>query len=134
MKYSKSFINFDDNRYNKNNFYFIYHKMKQINNFLLLFVSLICFTQVYGQAGSLCASLQAGVNQTLSCNQSCTTLDASFIDLRETTSYNVESIPHTPPILYNEPLGNALSVNAGDVWSSAINLPFNFCFYGVNYN
>jgi len=108
--------------------------MKQINNFLFLVVILICYSQVYGQAGSLCPSLQAGVNQTLSCNQSCTTLDASFIDLRETTSYNVESIPHTPPILYNEPLGNTLSVNAGDVWSSAINLPFNFCFYGVNYN
>ena len=67
--------------------------MKQINCSILL-VSLICYTQVYGQVGSLCPSLQAGFDQILSCNQSCTTLDATFIDLRQTTSYNVESIPH----------------------------------------
>lgn len=95
---------------------------------------LISFSNLFAQSGNLCPSINAGVNQVLPCNQSCTMIDATFIDLRQTTSYNVESISHVPPISYNQALGNPVSVNVDDVWSSAINLPFSFCFYGVNYN
>jgi len=108
--------------------------LKQFNLLYPLIVVLISFSNLFAQSGNLCPSINAGVNQVLPCNQSCTMIDATFIDLRQTTSYNVESIAHVPPISYNQALGNPVSVNVDDVWSSAINLPFSFCFYGVNYN
>jgi gliding motility-associated-like protein len=51
-----------------------------------------------------------------------------------TTSYAVSSIPHTPPIAYNAAGGTAVSVGLDDVWSPPITIPFNFCYYGANYN
>jgi hypothetical protein len=63
----------------------------------------------------------------------CTNLEAIYPDYNETTSYSVNSIPYAPPYQYNC-LANPLSVNVDDVWSNTITLPFNFCFYGNNYN
>lgn len=69
----------------------------------------------------------------LDCGTSCVDLVADPFHAGETTSYIVESIPHTPPIPYDQPGGNPVSVNIDDRWSSAVNLPFNFCFYGQTY-
>ncbi|MGG5487936.1 T9SS sorting signal type C domain-containing protein [Gaetbulibacter sp. PBL-D1] len=69
-----------------------------------------------------------------SCTDSgCITLEASYLDLGETTDYTVEHIGYNPPYQFNN-LANPVSVNIDDVWSPVINLPFNFCFYGNNYN
>lgn len=95
---------------------------------------LISFSGTLFCQASLCPSVQAGADQQLLCSQPCATLDANFIDLRLTTSYSVESIPHLPPIAYNQVSGNPISVNIDDVWSAVINLPFPFCFYGVYYS
>ncbi|MNU58506.1 hypothetical protein D3C71_476460 [compost metagenome] len=80
-----------------------------------------------------CPSIDAGADQTLTCNQPCTNLNAIPFHAGATTTYTASSIPHTPPIAYNEPGGNAVSVNTDDVWSPLITLPFNFCFYGQTY-
>jgi len=63
----------------------------------------------------------------------CVTLEAEYLQLGTTANYNVESIPYAPPYQFNC-LQNPVSVNDDDVWSPIINLPFNFCFYGNNYN
>lgn len=63
----------------------------------------------------------------------CVDLEATYLDLGETTSYIVEPIQYNPPFSFNG-LANPVSVNTDDVWSPVINLPFDFCFYGNTYN
>ncbi len=73
--------------------------------------------------------------QTLSCNATatCVDLEATYPNYYQTTTYTVSSIPYAPPYQFSC-LANPVSVNVDDVWSSTVNLPFNFCFYGNNYN
>ncbi len=63
----------------------------------------------------------------------CVDLEANFLNLGQTTTYRAESIPYIPPYQYGC-LANPVSVNIDDRWSPIITLPFNFCFYGNNYN
>lgn len=64
---------------------------------------------------------------------SCVTLEANYLQLGQTTSYSVQTIPYNPPYQYNC-LQNPINVSVDDKWSQSIDLPFNFCFYGNNYN
>ncbi|KIA82932.1 hypothetical protein OA84_05020 [Kaistella solincola] len=54
--------------------------------------------------------------------------------LSETTSYNVSSIPYSPPAPYN----SGTKLNAGQVaddrFTDQISLPFGFCYFGNSYN
>lgn len=70
---------------------------------------------------------------TCSSASSCVDLEATYLQLGQTTSYTAQSIPYTPPYQF-KCLQNAVSVNTDDVWSPQIDLPFNFCFYGNNFN
>ena len=63
----------------------------------------------------------------------CTNLEATYLQLNQATNYTVSSIPYAPPYQYSC-LQNPVSINVDDKWSPTINLPFNFCFYGNNYN
>ena len=63
----------------------------------------------------------------------CVDLEATYLDLGDTSAYTVESIPYAPPYQFGC-LANPVSVNTDDVWSPAVNLPFDFCFYGNSYN
>ena len=63
----------------------------------------------------------------------CVDLEATYLQLGQTTSYTVQSIAYAPPYQFGC-LDNPVSVNADDVWSPVVNLPFNFCFYGTSYN
>jgi hypothetical protein len=63
----------------------------------------------------------------------CVTLEAEYLHLGTTSNYVVEPIVYQPPYQFGC-LQNPVSVNDDDVWSPIINLPFNFCFYGNNYN
>lgn len=81
-----------------------------------------------------CPAINAGPDQVLPCSQNCTNLTAVPFHTGLTNTYAVGSIPHAPPIPYNQAGGTAISVNTDDVWSPIINLPFNFCYYGTNYN
>ena len=66
-------------------------------------------------------------------SSSCTTIEAEYLQLGTTSNYTVENIVYNPPYQFNC-LANPVSVNVDDVWSPVVNLPFNFCFYGTNYN
>ncbi len=63
----------------------------------------------------------------------CVDLEATYLDLGETTDYIVEPITYNPPFSFSG-LANPVSVNIDDRWSSIINLPFDFCFYGSTYD
>ncbi len=94
-------------------------------SFLLL--SFSAFAQ-----GPGCPNVYAGEDLNLDCGEPCTDLTASFVDTGETTSYGVSSIPYAPPFPFTG--GTPVSVNTDDIWSSAIQLPFDFCFFGQTYS
>ena len=96
------------------------------------FLLLVSISQVHAQFPG-CPDVNAGPNQTLTCNQACATINATAFQAGSTTNYSVSQIPHTPPIAYNEPGWTAISVGTDDVWSPIINLPFTFCYYGQSY-
>ncbi|MBC8882651.1 SprB repeat-containing protein [Flavobacterium piscinae] len=63
----------------------------------------------------------------------CVDLSASYVDLGSTTQYTISSIDYCPQVAYNDPTYNPINLATDDVWSSTINLPFNFCFFGNLY-
>ncbi|NQY07299.1 MAG: hypothetical protein HRT68_14180, partial [Flavobacteriaceae bacterium] len=63
----------------------------------------------------------------------CVDIEATYLDLGDTTDYVVSSIAYAPPYQF-DCLANPISVGTDDVWSPVINLPFDFCFYGNSYN
>lgn len=91
--------------------------------------TLSCPSVVAGGLG-----LSSGNPAAVACSAStCTNLEATYLQLNQATDYTVASIPYAPPYQYSC-LQNPVSVNVDDKWSPIINLPFNFCFYGNNYN
>lgn len=71
---------------------------------------------------------------TINCTatSTCVNLEATYLDLGETTDYIVEAIAYNPPRSFSG-LANPISVNTDDVYSPIVNLPFDFCFYGNKY-
>ena len=63
----------------------------------------------------------------------CVDLEATYLQLGQTTNYTVQAIPYAPPYQFNC-LQHPISVNIDDVWSPIVNLPFNFCYYGNSYS
>ena len=63
----------------------------------------------------------------------CTNLEATYLQLGQTTNYTVQTIPFVPPYQF-DCLQNSVSISVDDVWSPTVNIPFNFCFYGNTYN
>lgn len=80
-----------------------------------------------GLSGTDPAPLTCGAGST------CVDLEATYLQIGETTNYTVQAIAYAPPYQFNC-LRNPVSVNIDDRWSPIINLPFDFCFYGNNYN
>ncbi|MBB1139364.1 gliding motility-associated C-terminal domain-containing protein [Myroides sp. WP-1] len=60
------------------------------------------------------------------------TLVANYFDIKKTDRYTVESIPYDPPFPFFG--GDAIDLTQDDEWSDVIDLGFNFCFYGINYD
>jgi len=85
------------------------------------------FSGGLGLSGADPAPVNACVTST------CANLEATYVPMAQTTSYTVTSIPFPPPYQFGC-LQNPVSVNTDDVWSPTVVLPFNFCFYGNNYN
>jgi gliding motility-associated-like protein len=106
---------------------------RSICNSLLLLLFTLGFSSASFSQFPGCPNIDAGPDQTLPCSTPCTNLTATPFATGATTTYSVGAIPHTPPIAYNAAGGTPVSVGTDDVWSTTINLPFNFCFYGVNY-
>ena len=78
-----------------------------------------------------CPQVNAGPDQNIPCPGSCVNLTAIPTQTAQTSSYTVASIPYTP-LPYNK--GTDLLVGIDDIFSGVLNLGFNFCFYGTNYN
>jgi hypothetical protein len=79
-----------------------------------------------------CPSVNAGADQNLDCTTTCANLTATVVATGQSaTNYTVSSIPYTPPFAFNS--GSPILVGEDDVWSSVINLPFPFCFFGTTY-
>jgi len=97
---------------------------------LILAFAFLGTSSLYSQPG--CPNINAGLDQTLNCVTTCATLNASVLQTGESTSYSVSSVPYAPPYPYNG--GTQIMANIDDTWSTAISLPFNFCFFGNVYN
>jgi len=85
--------------------------------------------RLFGQGAPACPSISAGSPVSI-CNGSCTTLNATIVSNNQTTGYTVSSIPYVP----YPGTGSSILVGADDVWSSVVNLGFNFCYFGNHYN
>lgn len=68
------------------------------------------------------------------CPQSCSTLVTQIPHIKGTTDYRVNSIPHSPFPWVSGSGTELVELYADDMFSSVINLPFPFCFYGSIYN
>ena len=86
---------------------------------------------------ALCASVEIDVATTspgvidLCPGESCVDLTAEFTESKDTSTYTVLPVIFAPPFPFTG--GTQLPVTTDDVWSAPFTLPFNFCFYGVNY-
>ena len=69
---------------------------------------------------------------TLDCTDPCVTLEANPFSIGSTDEYIVESIPFAPPYPFDQ--GTSLFIGVDDTYSPLIDLPFEFCFFGVNYD
>lgn len=102
-------------------------------NRLFFVITLLISTFSLSQTNTACPFVNAGPDQSFDCTISCTNLTATFLDIKETSTYTVESLPHVTPIPYNQIGGTAVSANTDDVWGPIITLPFPFCYYGQTY-
>ena len=69
---------------------------------------------------------------TVDCDNPCVTLESNVFETGSTETYDITSIPFAPPFPPNA--GTSLFINIDDTWSPAIDLPFEFCYFGINYN
>ncbi len=60
-------------------------------------------------------------------------LEASYFQVKETSTYKVDAIPYSPPFPFTGG-ENSVSLTTDDYWSDLVNLDFNFCFFGTSYN
>jgi gliding motility-associated-like protein len=105
--------------------------MRHIALRLLVLVAALYFpTIALAQPG--CPFVDAGNPQSVNCNINCVDLVADYLETGATTSYTVEAVPYAPPVPYTG--GTQQFINTDDIWGSVIDLPFNFCFYGTQYD
>ncbi|HNW97406.1 MAG TPA: gliding motility-associated C-terminal domain-containing protein [Bacteroidales bacterium] len=104
--------------------------MNKETKYRIIFLSCLFLfqLQIYSQPG--CASINAGNDQTI-CNGNSANLSSTYLATGATTTYSVSSIPYAPPYSYNA--GTPVLVNIDDTWTSALNIPFTFCFFGNSY-
>ncbi|MES2566145.1 MAG: gliding motility-associated C-terminal domain-containing protein [Bacteroidota bacterium] len=76
------------------------------------------------------SSISAGSNTTI-CSGQCASLAASITALRTTSTYSVAATAYTP---FSYTGGATAIPNTDDVWSTAINIGFNFCYFGNTFN
>ena len=70
----------------------------------------------------------------IGCTQTCTNLLFKIPHLKSTADYTVNTIPYTPNGYVTVSGSEDLTLYNDDEFSSVINLPFTFCFYGATYN
>ena len=101
--------------------------MKKI---LIVVLLVLGEVSVFAQAPG-CPNIQVA-DETVSCNNPCVDLVASYLQTGETTQYEVSSIPYAPPYPFTG--GTVAFLGTDDYFTNVITMPFDFCFYGVSYN
>jgi len=105
-----------------------------MKNLLLAFVITLSFYNSNSQ--NLSFTCPRTIN--ISCGTACITINAQFPDLRALADdYSLNNISATSacyPVVDPGVPGTPTSISIDDTYSSVINLPFTFPFYGVNYN
>ena len=102
---------------------FAMKKIKLLFVFILLLIE-ASFSGVFAQNPAI-------TNYSVTCGQCITLNGGTNIINANGNDYNVYSIPYNPVCPYNS--GTPILVNIDDHWSSIINLPFSFNFFGNNY-
>jgi gliding motility-associated-like protein len=103
--------------------------LRQVSKLVLVCIAILMPVFTKAQVG--CPSVSAGPDVTVGCSNPCTNLTATWFDSGQTNNYLAIPITYAPNP-YN--VGTPILVNIDDTWSQVINLPFNFCFFGANYN
>lgn len=106
--------------------------MKKLSSALFFLSFTLTFFNSFSQ-GPGCPNVNAGPDQVLACGVSCANLTSTLFETGATTSYTVTNIPYAQQPSPSGAWTNTF-VNTDDIWSSVINLPFTFCFYGASYN
>ncbi|MEO6303938.1 MAG: hypothetical protein ABIP51_12280, partial [Bacteroidia bacterium] len=97
---------------------------------LLLVFQTIGYSQTTCPAPSINAQAGTGPSTTI-CSGLCANLTATVVPVNSTTSYSVAAIPYAP-FAY---VGGTSPVGpVDDVWSNVLNIGFNFCYFGNNFN
>ena len=108
--------------------------MRQFNFLVPILALFITFqTAGYSQtcpAPSINAQAGTGPSTTI-CSGLCANLTASVVPVNSTTSYSVSAIPYTP---FPYAGGTSPVGPIDDVWSGVLNIGFNFCYFGNNFN
>ncbi len=108
--------------------------MRYFKIVLRVFVLLLVFINAgYAQtcpAPSINAQAGTGPSTTI-CSGQCANLTATVVPVNSTTSYSVASIPYAP---FPYAGGTSPVGPVDDVWSNVLNIGFNFCYFGNNFN
>jgi len=115
----------------KHRLFFLIFKMKIKS--LIIAITILFTSNIHSQTNFACPFIDAGPDQTFDCINPCVTLIANYQEIKETTSYTVDSLPYYLPIPYGQAGGTGVSVNTDDVWGPIITLPFPFCYYGQTF-
>lgn len=111
------------------NFHCLKRYVKQIPSLRFSFLLALLVTFSANAQGPGNPFVDAGPDATIDCGQGgCADLNATFLDIGETDTYMVESIPYNPPFPFDG-LANSLNPNIDDAWSDVETLPFDFCFF-----
>jgi len=104
-----------------------------MKRFLMLFCGVVCCSLLFGQNPATTIVLPSKYID-MPCSTSCTNISLQAPHIKGSADY-VLTRPAYVPFAYTTPGGNELTaIYIDDVFSTTINLPFNFCFYGNNYN
>ncbi|RDK88238.1 gliding motility-associated C-terminal domain-containing protein [Marinirhabdus gelatinilytica] len=96
---------------------------------LFVAIASLLLTGVVSAQGPGNPFVDAGPDQTIDCaSGGCTDITATFLDIGETDTYNVSSIPYNPPFAFDG-LANSLNPDFDDRWSIVEDLPFDLCYF-----
>lgn len=112
--------------------------MKSFSIFKWCFLFTLFFGAIKSQSNSdfYISDNQGNQNPVISCNYpfvngDCVNLTANYPTFKRTDNYTVSSENFSP---YTSSNATIIKENIDDVFTSVINLPFNFCFYNNVYN
>lgn len=109
--------------------------MKRILQIIYFFISFTVYSQ--NNLNVLIKDNSGNENFHVTCTNDlntngCIALHAEYPTIKQTTSYNLTQSTYNPAIALNT--GTSVNANFDDAFTSAINLPFTFCFFNQNFN